>query len=166
MTPTAKTIEELEFDLAEAERIAAGIREQLERARWVREYEEAEEEPSAPKAIAKAALIADLNASFPGIAARPAPAIHGSGAISVCGLALMPDGLPIFSDLYTDSPEYDGSLHTAFSAWCEARGWYVEPYDGERLDLVPIADAISAVNAWASAWPERASSNLLSDCPF
>lgn len=34
-----KTVEELERELAEAERIAAGIREQLEQARWLREYE-------------------------------------------------------------------------------------------------------------------------------
>ena len=42
-TTPLKTIEELERDLAEAERIAAGIREQLETARWLREYEEAQE---------------------------------------------------------------------------------------------------------------------------
>jgi len=37
-TPT-KSVEELERDLAEAERIAANLREQLETARWVRDYE-------------------------------------------------------------------------------------------------------------------------------
>lgn len=39
---TGKTVEELECDLTEAERIAAAIREQLEQARWLREYEGAE----------------------------------------------------------------------------------------------------------------------------
>ena len=39
VTTTGKSVEELERELAEAERIAAGIREQLEQARWLREYE-------------------------------------------------------------------------------------------------------------------------------
>jgi len=35
-----KTVEQLEAELAEAEGIAQRVREQLEQARWVREYEE------------------------------------------------------------------------------------------------------------------------------
>ncbi|WP_313082594.1 hypothetical protein [Pulveribacter sp.] len=38
---TTKTVEELERDLAEAERIAENLREQLDTARWLRDYEEA-----------------------------------------------------------------------------------------------------------------------------
>ncbi len=41
MTTPAKTVEQLEAELAEAERIAAGLREQLESARWLQEYEQA-----------------------------------------------------------------------------------------------------------------------------
>lgn len=35
-----KTVEQLQAELAEAERIAARIREDLERAQWLREYED------------------------------------------------------------------------------------------------------------------------------
>lgn len=38
----AKTVEQLEAELAEAERIAQSLREQLEQARWVRDYEDAQ----------------------------------------------------------------------------------------------------------------------------
>lgn len=38
----AKSVEQLEAELAEAERIAQRVREQLEQARWVRDYEEAQ----------------------------------------------------------------------------------------------------------------------------
>lgn len=34
-----KTVEELQAELTEAERIVARIREDLERAQWLREYE-------------------------------------------------------------------------------------------------------------------------------
>ena len=36
-----KTVEQLQAELAEAERIAARVREDLERAQWLREYDEA-----------------------------------------------------------------------------------------------------------------------------
>ncbi|WP_256460928.1 hypothetical protein [Comamonas sp. B21-038] len=42
MTTPAKTVEQLEAELAEAERIAAGLREQLEHAKWIKEYTEAQ----------------------------------------------------------------------------------------------------------------------------
>ena len=44
MTTPAKTVEQLEAELAEAERIAAALREQLEHARWLKEYEQAPQE--------------------------------------------------------------------------------------------------------------------------
>lgn len=36
-----KTVEQLQAELAEAERIVVRIREDLERAQWLREYEDA-----------------------------------------------------------------------------------------------------------------------------
>lgn len=35
-----KSVEQLEAELAEAERIAQCVREQLEQARWLRDYED------------------------------------------------------------------------------------------------------------------------------
>lgn len=35
-----KTVEQLQAELAEAERIVVRIREELERAQWLREYED------------------------------------------------------------------------------------------------------------------------------
>jgi hypothetical protein len=60
----------------------------------------------------------------------------------------MPDGLPIFNHLrmHGDSQDpsdgsYDGGVHDGFTAWLEARGWYVENYDGETHLVIPIAYA-------------------------
>ncbi|UBB16155.1 hypothetical protein [Comamonas odontotermitis] len=44
MTPPEKSVEQLEAELAEAERIAASLREQIESAKWLQEYEEAPQE--------------------------------------------------------------------------------------------------------------------------
>ncbi|WP_312417796.1 hypothetical protein [Comamonas sp.] len=44
MTTPAKTVEQLEAELAEAERMAAGLREQLEHAKWLQEYDQAPQE--------------------------------------------------------------------------------------------------------------------------
>lgn len=44
MTTSTKTVEQLEAELAEAERIAAGLRERLEHAKWLQEYDQAPQE--------------------------------------------------------------------------------------------------------------------------
>ncbi len=98
-------------------------------------------------------LVRQLNATFPGIGARLVDhELAQQPGVCVHGLAMMPDGLPVFSDLFADQLEYDGTLHTGFEAWLEMRGWYVEPYDGDRLDLVRIADADGCMQGWAEAW--------------
>ena len=93
-------------------------------------------------------LLGELKAAFPGLHVRPlkdlgVPAFtHGAW---VGGDAVMPDDLPIFSTLVCeDSPEYDGRVHTAFSAWLEARGWYLECWDHGVYMAIPVALAEEA----------------------
>lgn len=131
-----------------------------------------------PKTTADAAaLVKELNATFPGIHARLKPYEKSRpDAIGVCvsGLALMPDELPVFTDSPEDAPEYDGTLHTAFEAWCEARGWYVEVYDSEHLYIEPMFDVFSMADAsMASEGLELGFMHLgeaafggLCECPF
>ena len=88
-------------------------------------------------------LLADLKATFPGIFARPLGDFGaqgwGHGVWTGADGTTMPDGLPIFSNLMEGEETHDGGVHTAFLAWLEARGWYVETWDGETHLIVPIA---------------------------
>jgi hypothetical protein len=89
----------------------------------------------------EAALIADLVATFPGIHARPLREFGAAGfdqGVWTGGEALMPDGLPIFSPLMQGEDTHDGGVHTGFTAWLEARGWYLENYDGGTYMIVPL----------------------------
>jgi len=89
-------------------------------------------------------MIADLKATFPGIHARPLADFipdWGQGVWSG-GEALMPDGLPIFRYYYTDSDEYEGTVHVGFLAWLERRGWYSEAYDYGTHFLIPIGQPL------------------------
>lgn len=130
-----------------------------------------------PKTAADvAALVKELNATFPGIRARPKPYEKSRpGAIGVCvsGSTLLPDELPIFTENPGDALEYDGTLHTAFEAWCEARGWYVEVYDSEHLYIEPLFNVFSMADSRASKGPElgpmyfgEAAFGGLCECPF
>lgn len=42
MTPPEKSVEQLEAELAEAERIVASLREQIDHAKWIKEYTESQ----------------------------------------------------------------------------------------------------------------------------
>lgn len=91
------------------------------------------------------ALIADLKATFPGIHARPLREFGAPGREYPCGVwagadgTAMPDELPIFSTLACSDPDhYDGNIHVGFLAWLQARGWYVESYDGGTHFIVPL----------------------------
>jgi hypothetical protein len=90
-------------------------------------------------------LLADLRATFPGIDARPLrefgtewrnrPGVWtGGDSIS------MPDGLPIFSSMHCDDPHYNGYVHDGFEAWLQARGWYVETYDGGTFLILSLVE--------------------------
>lgn len=86
-------------------------------------------------------LLADLLATYPGIHARPLREFGAAGwehGVWTGGDALMPDGLPIFSTLMQGEETHDGGVHTGFTAWLEARGWYLECYDGGTYFIVPL----------------------------
>lgn len=86
---------------------------------------------------AEAALIADLEATFPGVHARALSDPKWSGSsgftrgVRIAGEAVMPDGLPMLCTLACPDPDeyYDGEVHLAFIAWLKARGWSLECWD-------------------------------------
>jgi hypothetical protein len=96
-------------------------------------------------------LIADLRATYPGFFARPLrefgeeyrdrEGVWTGGEDGLC----MPDGLPIFSHFFYGEDTHDGDVHIGFSKWLEARGWYVENYDGATYHIVrlPTAEEIA-----------------------
>lgn len=90
------------------------------------------------------ALIADLQSSFPGLSVRPLREFGADGFdygvwTGVDSAARFADGSPLFVSPCFCADEYDGGIHTGFSAWLDARGWYIENYDGATLFIVPIA---------------------------
>ena len=91
----------------------------------------------------ESALIADMKATYPGLKARPLKEFGYAGfdyGVWSGGEALMPDGLPVFCSMMFHEPDhYDNDVHLAFLAWLEARGWYVENFDGLTHMIVPIA---------------------------
>lgn len=95
----------------------------------------------------ESALIADLKSAFPGLHIRPLREFGASGFDhGVCtgmdGAAQFSDGTPLFLTVPSEEDGYDGGIHTGFSAWLDARGWYIENYDGETLFIVPTALAL------------------------
>jgi hypothetical protein len=76
-------------------------------------------------------LIADLQATFPGILAKPAAQYkrpeyqHG---VWVGGEATIGE-LPIFQYISPDPDDYNGNVLHGFEAWLEARGYWLEHYD-------------------------------------
>ncbi|WP_288898759.1 hypothetical protein [uncultured Delftia sp.] len=91
--------------------------------------------------IDEAALIADLNASFPGARAKSLRDWSGNseqiGAV-VCGEAEIEPGYCIGPYNPLDDEAYNGSVHRGFEAWCEVRGWCVETYEFGTLWVVPL----------------------------
>ena len=90
-------------------------------------------------------LIADLRATYPGLHVRPLREYGGTWKGSVGGWTGgpgdMPDGLPIFNDLAYGEDGYDGGVHEGFTAWLEARGWYMECEDAGTYVVIPILAA-------------------------
>lgn len=94
----------------------------------------------------ESALIADLIATYPGLHVRP---VREFGAdyrdwtgVWTGGPGDMPDELPIFNELeHGSEDEWDGHVHKGFTAWLEARGWYIECYDAGTYFIIPIAYA-------------------------
>ena len=91
--------------------------------------------------IDEAALIADLNAHFPGAKAQSLRSWSSNptqmGAV-VSGEAEIKPGYCIGPSIYLDDEAYDGYIHRGFEAWCVARGWYVEIYEHGTLWVVPL----------------------------
>lgn len=96
-------------------------------------------------------LIAELLATFPGLCARPLSDFGAPGwerGVWTGGDAVMPDGLPIFGSLaINDSDYYNGTVHHAFEAWLQDRGWYIENYDGATHFIVPNPDDLGTDEA-------------------
>ena len=104
------------------------------------------------KLPSESALIEEMKATYPGLHIRPVREFgkdyaHWIG-VWTGGPGDMPDGLPIFDSLRhhgdSDNPSdgaYDGGVHDGFSAWLEARGWYLENHDGATFLIIPIAYA-------------------------
>ena len=90
--------------------------------------------------MTKAQLIADIRVTFPTIrAAMREECISKLSTWMIGGesSAVMPDGLPVFSDWQHYSETHDGGVHCAFASWLEFRGWYLERHD--ELWFVPTA---------------------------
>ena len=89
----------------------------------------------------EAALIADLNATFPNARATSLRKWSGNpeqiGAV-VNGEAEIEPGYAIGPYIPEDDESYNGSVHRGFEAWCKARGWYVETYEYGTLWVVPL----------------------------
>lgn len=101
----------------------------------------------------EAALIADLNNTFPGARAvslgKWSSNPEQTGAV-VCGEAEIEPSYSIGLYWPIDDDAYNGSVHKGFEAWCEARGWYVETYDYGTLWVVPLPSQ-EELDAWGAA---------------
>lgn len=87
-------------------------------------------------------LIADLLATFPGIHAKPAREYgrpEYQEGVWLSGDAAMPDGEDIFCYLACPDPDtYNGTVHIAFEAWLEQRGYSLEWWDDAVYFAVPV----------------------------
>lgn len=115
------------------------------------------------KALTEPELIADLRATYPHLMARPLREYYRDGHhwkdkagawIGGESDACMADGLPIFDSLNSNTDSaYDGGVHKVFTAWLEARGWYLECEDYG----VYMAVSIKETEDWLKAnpiWPD------------
>ncbi len=97
--------------------------------------------PTVKTASDEIALIAELQATFPGsrpVSLRTWQGHTDSIGVVVCGEAEVAPGQPIGPYRYVDMPEYNGLIHTGFEAWLEARGWYAEVYEYGTLWILPL----------------------------
>ena len=98
----------------------------------------------------ESALIADLKSAFPGLHIRPLREFGASGFdhgvwTGMDGAAQFSDGTPLFLTVPSEEDGYDGGIHTGFSAWLDARGWYIENYapkGNPRTGALPDDDRI------------------------
>ncbi|MDR5777358.1 MULTISPECIES: hypothetical protein [unclassified Caballeronia] len=83
---------------------------------------------------------------------------------------LFADALPIFWDLMSGEPSHDGGVHTAFTAWVESRGWYLERVDAFWWMPVeqPTEEEFTEMGEEESARIEQALQGPHNpfDCPF
>jgi hypothetical protein len=93
--------------------------------------------------LSEAAMLRDLRATFPMLWMRPLRDFSNVYA-ETAGVwtgqdsaHVMPDGLPIFSDLAGGVDAGDDVVHPAFQAWLQRRGWTADRYDGTTWLLVP-----------------------------
>lgn len=96
--------------------------------------------------ISDAQLIADLQATFPGIWAKPA-AQYGRAeyqhGVWVSGEATIGD-LPIFCYVSPDPDDYNGTVLHAFEAWLQARGYELDCWDYGVYFAVPVQAFLEA----------------------
>lgn len=98
----------------------------------------------------EAALIAALNATFPGaraVSLRKWSANSEQIGAVVCGEAEIEPGYCIGPYIPLGGEAYNGSVHRGFEAWCEDRGWYVETYEYGTLWVVPLPSQVELA-AW------------------
>lgn len=100
--------------------------------------------------VTKGQLLDDIKATFPGISVMFRKSCcednTPSWMIAAGDDAVMPDSLPIFSSLFNGEDTHDGEVHTAFTAWLENRGWYLEREDEFWFvpEPIPTAEEIEA----------------------
>lgn len=100
--------------------------------------------------ITKGQLLADIKATFPGVNVMFRKSCceenPPSWMIAAGDDAFMPDGLPIVSSFFNGEDTHDGEVHTAFTAWLENRGWYLEREDEFWFmpEPIPTAEEIEA----------------------
>ena len=89
------------------------------------------------------ALVADLQATFPGIWTRDAAEFRS--LLYPCGVQVGTGehaemgGLPIFSDVHCSDPdEYDGFVLHAFKTWIANRGYVLLEHDPCTYFAVPV----------------------------
>lgn len=114
--------------------------------------------------LTEAELIAELIAAYSHLRVRPLRDYYPDGHYMKDTLgawiggesdACVPNGLPIFDPLNCGGAEfgYDGGVHKDFTAWLEARGWYLECEDYG----VYMAVSIKETEDWLKAnpiWPD------------
>ena len=140
----------MSFDTTARQRLATGAEEQEMPACLPLVSSMGDERAAMHKNFpSESALIADLKSAFPGLHIRPLREFGASGFD--CGVwtgmdsaVLFSDGKPMFLPAPVSVDGYDGGIHDGFTAWLDARGWYVENYDGETLFIVPVAHAMEA----------------------
>lgn len=89
-------------------------------------------------------LMEQLRTNFPNLYVRMSGKLFSDRGTLWTGVHhdhVFHDGKQIFMD---DSSGpiagYDGGVHCGFTAWLEARGWYLENHDGESYVICAIDD--------------------------